>query len=221
MARSSDAAFPMSLIRDKAFQMRQIRRVLLLTLFFILQSTIVLGIFYHTFLGNLVAGNAPLFFASEDMGGLADSIPALGSVLGKWLFVMLAVNGLVTTAIAVYILRRLGSPILAIKRALNEIGDGNLEVRLRTGDGREFSELCDALNRAMEQVQGKISEARALTRVVDTLENQPAPDQQDVRKAMSECRDVLSYFDTKPATNEASMADSEAADGGAGRQERR
>lgn len=221
MARSSDAAFPMSLIRDKAFQMRQIRRVLLLTLFFILQSTVVLGIFYHTFLGNLVAGNAPLFFASEDMGGLADSIPALGSVLGKWLFVMLMVNGLVTTAIAVYILRRLGSPILAIKRALNEVGDGNLDVRLRTGDAREFSELCEALNRAMGQVQGKISEARALTRIVDTLEDQPAPDQLDVRKAMSECRDVLSYFDTKAAENEASIGDSEDTGGRAGRQERR
>ena len=47
MARSSDAAFPLSLVRDKTFQMRQVRRVLLLTLFFIVQSTIVLGVFYH------------------------------------------------------------------------------------------------------------------------------------------------------------------------------
>jgi len=218
MARSSDAAFPMSLIRDKTFQLRQIRRVLLLTLFFILQSTIVLGIFYHTFLGNLVAGNAPLFFASEDMGALADSIPELGSVLTHWLVVMLVVNGLVTTAIAVYILRRLGSPILAIKRALNEIGEGNLEVRLRTGDGREFSELCDALNRALEQVQGKISEARTLTRVMETLEDQPAPDEHDIRQAMFECRDVLSYFDNAQARNEAHMDDIHERDGLGGRQ---
>ncbi len=222
MARSSDASFPMSLIRDKAFQMRQIRRVLLLTLFFILQSTVVLGIFYHTFLGNLVAGNAPLLFASEDMGGMAESIPALGSVLGKWLIVMLAINGLVTTAIAVYILRRLGSPILAIKRALNEIGDGNLEVRLRTGDGREFSELCEALNRALEQIHGKISEARALTRVMETLEDQPAPDEKDVRQAMIECRDVLSYFDALPsARNEERIDDNKNPDDFADQQKKR
>ena len=50
MARSSDAAFPLSLVRDKTFQMRQVRRVLLLTLFFIVQSTIVLGVFYHCLL---------------------------------------------------------------------------------------------------------------------------------------------------------------------------
>lgn len=206
MARSSDAAFPLSLFRDKAFQVRQIRRVLFLTLFFIVQSTLILGVFYHTFLGNLVAGNAPLLFASEDMGGLDKSIPALGSVLTSWLMVMLLVNGVVCTGIAVYILRKLGNPILAIKRALNEIGDGNLEVRLRTGDSREFSELCEALNRALEQVQSKISEARSLTRVLETLENQPAPDEQTVRSALVECRDVLSYFDKSTAAgNEGSM----------------
>ena len=206
MARSSDAAFPLSLIRDKAFQIRQIRRVLFLTLFFIVQSTLVLGVFYHTFLGNLVAGNAPLLFASEDMGGLGESIPAMSSVLSKWLLVMLLVNGVICTGIAVYILRKLGNPILAINRALNEIGDGNLEVRLRTNDKREFNELCVALNRALEQVHSKISEARSLTRVLETLENQPAPDEEAVRNALVECRDVLSYFDkSTEADNEASI----------------
>lgn len=206
MARSSDARFPMSLVRDKNFQMRQIRRVLLLTLFFIVQSTVLLGIFYHSFLGNLVSGNAPLLFASEDMGLLSESIPDMGSVLGSWMLVMLLLNALVTGVIAVYILRRLGNPILAIRRALNEIGDGNLNVRLRSHDNREFSELCEALNRALEQVQGKISEARALTRVLDTLENQPAPEDAQIRKAMSECRDVLSYFDrSSESGNEASV----------------
>lgn len=202
MARSSDAAFPMSLIRDKAFQVRQIRRVLLLTVFFIVQSTLVLGVFYHTFLGKLVEGNAPLLFASEDMGSISDAIPPLGTVLGQWLVVMLVINAFITTGIAVYILRRLGNPILAIKRALNEIGDGNLEVRLRVNDSREFGELCEALNRALEQVQGKISEARDLTRIMDALEDQPAPDENAVRQAMSECRDVLSYFDQDVAGND-------------------
>ncbi len=203
MARSSDAAFPMSLIRDKVFQVRQIRRVLLLTLFFIVQSTLVLGVFYHTLLGNLVQGNAPLLFASEDIGAMSEAVPSLGAVLGQWLLVMLVINAVITTGIAVYILRRLGNPLLAIKRALNEIGDGNLEVRLRVNDSREFGELCEALNRAMERVHAKISEARDLTRIVDSLETQPVPDEKAVLKAMSECADVLSYFDQKVAGNDA------------------
>ena len=82
--------------------------------------------------------------------------------MGKWLVAMLAVNAVVTGALCVWILRRLGNPILAIRRALNEIGDGNLEVRLRTGDAREFNELTVALNRALEEVQGRIRDgARA------------------------------------------------------------
>ena len=202
MARSSDAAFPMSLVRDKTFQLRQIRRVLALTVFFIVQSTLVLGIFYHLFLGKLVEGNAPLMFASEDMGAISEAIPPMGTVLGQWLVVMLLINALVSTAIAVYILRRLGNPILAIKRALNEIGDGNLQVRLRVNDSREFGELCDALNRALEQVQSRISHASALTKVIDARDDQPLPDDVDAIKVLSECRDVLSYFDQRAAHND-------------------
>ncbi|MFT4730158.1 MAG: methyl-accepting chemotaxis protein, partial [Granulosicoccus sp.] len=150
MVRSSDASFPMSLFSDKTFQLRLIRRIALMATLFIIQSTIVLGVFYYSFLGKLVAGNAPLLFASEDMGRLGDAIPSMSSVLGWWLAVMLIINGLVTAIIGIYLLRKLGNPILAIKRALNEIGDGNLSVRLRTDDNREFNELCIALNRALE-----------------------------------------------------------------------
>ncbi len=202
MARSSDAAFPLSLIRDKSFQLRQIRRVLLITVFFVIQSTLMLGAFYHVFLGDLVAGNAPLLFASGDLGVMSDAVPPLGEVLGQWLFVMLLVNAVITTAIAVYILRKLGNPLLAIKRALNELGDGNLDVRLRADDSQEFGEIVHALNRALEQVHGKITEARELTSVLDTLDEQPEPDDERVRQAFIDCRDVLSYFDNKTAGND-------------------
>jgi len=154
-------------------------------------------------------------FASEDMRGVGDAIPSMSSVLGWWLVVMLAINGLVTGCIAVYVLRKLGNPILAIRRALNEIGDGNLSVRLRTGDNREFNELCVALNRALEQIHGKISEARNLTKVLDDLEDQPMPDEKKVREAMQECRDVLKYFDPK------TKADNDDTNGGKGRGKRR
>ena len=203
MARSSDAAFPLSLVRDKTFQLRQVRRVLSLAAFFIVQSTLLLGVFWHNLLGEVVAGNAPLLFASEDLRLLADRIPSTGAVMGEWLVAMLALNAVVTGALCLWILRRLGNPILAIRRALNEIGDGNLEVRLRTGDSKEFSELTVALNRALEEVQSRIAEARELTRVLDGLDDQPPPDEQSVRTALAECRDVLSWFDTRAANSDA------------------
>lgn len=208
MARSSDAVFPLSLVRDKTFQMRQIRRVLWLTLFFVVQSTIILGVFYHYLLGELVQGTAPLLFASEDLQLLNESVPSTKEVMMRWVIVMLAINAVITTCIGVYIMRKLGNPLLAIRRALNELGDGNLNVRLRSGDAREFSDLSEALNRALEQIQSKIEQARQETRILDTLEQQPRPDAVEVEQALANCRDVLNFFnqgkvadDQRPAAN--------------------
>ena len=114
MARSSDAVFPLSLVRDKTFQMRQLRRVLLLTGFFILQSTLLLGIFHYQLLGSLVSGNAPMLFASEDIARMADAVPSVGAAMSKWLLIMLGMNAVVTTVIGIWVIRKLGGPILAL-----------------------------------------------------------------------------------------------------------
>ncbi len=195
MARSSDSVFPLSLIKDKNFQTRQVRRVLLLTLLFIVQSTLILGVFYHYLLGEMVEGTAPLLFASEDLQLLNESVPSTKEVMMRWVVIMLGINAIITTAIAVYIMRKLGNPLMAIRRALNEMGDGNLDVRLRSGDAKEFADLSEALNRALEQIQSKVEEARQETRILDTLEQQPRPDAQEVEQALANCRDVLNFFD--------------------------
>ena len=83
MARSSDAIFPLSLIKDKTFQLRQIRRVMWITLFFVVQSTLLLGIFYHNLLGEIVQGTAPLLFASEEMKLISERVPTAGAVMGS------------------------------------------------------------------------------------------------------------------------------------------
>lgn len=208
MARSSDAVFPLSLVRDKTFQMRQIRRVLVLTLLFIIQSTLILGLFYHFLLGEIVEGTAPLLFASEDLQTMSESVPSTRDVMMRWVVIMLGINAVLTSIIGVYIMRKLGNPLLAMRRALNEIGDGNLNVRLRAGDAREFADLSEALNRALEQIQNKVEEARQETRILDTLEQQPSPDPKEIEQALSNCRDVLDFFshgkdsgDSRPAAN--------------------
>lgn len=208
MARSSDAVFPLSLVRDKTFQMRQIRRVLLLTLFFIVQSTLILGVFYHYILGELVAGTAPLMFASEDLQLINEAVPSTQEVMSRWLIIMLVINAAITCVIGVYIMRKLGNPLLAIRRALQELGEGNLDVRLRSGDSSEFAELAEALNKALEQIQGKVDEARNETRILDNLDQQPQLSAQEVEQALANCRDALSFFNQgkvsdgeKPAAN--------------------
>jgi len=195
MARSSDAIFPLSLIRDKAFQMRQIRRVMWISLFFIVQSTLLLGVFYHNLLGDVVEGTAPLLFASEELQLLSEKVPSAGAVMGKWLVWMLVLNALIMAAVGVYILRKLGNPLLAMRRALTEIGNGNLDVRLRTGDSNEFGELSDALNKATEQIQVQIEKAREEIRVLEQLDQQPSPDPAEVRRALMNCRTAIGFFE--------------------------
>jgi methyl-accepting chemotaxis protein len=213
MARSSDSVFPLSLIRDKTFQMRQLRRVLLLAGFFILQSTLLLGVFHYQLLGSLVSGNAPLLFASEDIARLADAVPSVGDIMSRWLFVMLALNAVVTAVIGTWIVRKLGNPILAMRRALNDIGDGKLNTRLRAGDSNEFAEIAEALNRAVATVQQRVADAQAATAILDSLEDQPSPDAQQMRVALENCREKLSWFDSASLSAPAAEPDQQQASG--------
>jgi len=167
----------------------------------------------HNLLGDLVSGNAPLLFASEDLRLISEQIPNLTTVLSKWVLAMLGINAVITAAIGIYILRKLGNPMLAIRRALNEIGDGNLNVRLRTGDQGEFTELCDALNRALEQIEDKVRVARAETLIIERLDSQPDPDPVAVRQALVNCRNVLSYFDKLPPEHQSVDAGNESSSG--------
>ena len=75
MARSSDSGFLGSLLRDKTFQAREIRRVLKLSLIYLAITTVMVGVFYHQMLGQILAGVSPLLFVSEDMALANDAVP--------------------------------------------------------------------------------------------------------------------------------------------------
>ena len=113
------------------FQLQQVRRLTWFMLFFVVQSTLLLGVFYHQLLGDLVSGTAPLLFAAEELQAMDQQVPGTGVVMVRWLVLMLAVNALSMLCIGIYLIRKLGNPLLAIRRALDEIAAGNLNVRLR------------------------------------------------------------------------------------------
>jgi len=206
MARSSDSNFLLSLLRDKTFQAREIRRVILLAGIYLLVTTVLVGIFYHTMLGKLIEGAAPLFFVSEDMALFNESIPGLTAVLTRWIIAMLVVNVIITAAIATYILRKLGHPILAIKRALGEIGDGDLNVRLRASDDKEFGEIAESLNAAMERVRAHVAEAKNEVANLSELQNSPAANASDINEALDNCSSALSYFSVERGGDDSSPA---------------
>ncbi len=161
MARSSDSNFLVAIIRDKTFQAREIRRVIKLSLIYLAVTTVLLGVFYNHMLSGLTSGSSPLLFASEDMNLVNEVVPPLGTVLLRWLIAMLVINVALTIALGIYITRKLGHPLLAIRRTLREVANGNLDVRLRESDTSEFGELSDELQNAMAVIRNHVAEAKA------------------------------------------------------------
>jgi len=188
MARSSDSFFLTAIFKDKTFQAREIRRVMAIAAIYLIVTSVLLGVFYHQILNNLVAGQAPLLFASEDMQLIAESIPGVGALLAKWIIAMMVVNVLLTAALGIYITRKLGHPLLAIKRSLREVGDGNLNVRLRETDHSEFSEIAEELTNAMNTVREQIKAAKS---EIAQAEGDQA---NDTKSAVRNCKMALDYF---------------------------
>ena len=164
-----------------------------LSLLYLVISTALLAVFYQQMLGQLVAGESPLLFVSEDVALINEQIPALSGVLGHWVLVMLAINVIVTSVIGVYIMRKLGQPMLAIKRALREMGEGKLDTTLRSTDTEEFAEIADAFNAARACIQEKIREAQD---ELGHLQNQPGLSREDLAMSIKNCAVILDYFET-------------------------
>ncbi len=206
MARSSDSFFLLALLKDKTFQAREIRRVALFSMVYLAITTLLLGVFYHVMLGKLVAGTAPLFFVSEDMQRFNEMVPGLAAVLGRWVLIMMIVNVVVTTGIGIYITRKLGHPLMAIKRALRQIGEGDLDIRLRETDDRDFADISEALQLAMTEVRRHIASAKQQVDTLSELQNQPAKNEDEIKVALATAKGTLDYFSTG-APERASAAD--------------
>ncbi len=196
MTRSSDSFFPLALLRDKTFQAREIRRVIAFATLYLILTTIMLGVFYHHMLGQLVSGKAPMLFVSEDMAMLNEQIPSLSSVLGQWIVMMMVMNIIVTSMISIYIIRKLGQPLMAVKRALREIGEGKLNVRMRASDDDEFGEITQALANAVQSINRHVATAKNEMDQIESLRQQPAANAEELDTSLTNCKIALDYFVT-------------------------
>lgn len=190
MARASDHNFLLALFRDQTFQAREIRRVLLFTTLYVALTTVLLGVFYHYMLGSMVAGVSPLMFVSEDMQSMDDDVPRMGVMLGKWLLLMLLVNLVVTLGAGIYIVRKLGAPIMALRRVIREIGEGNFAVRVRKDKDSEFSEVFNTLADSTAKLRTQIDQAREQL-------NADTDDVAALKKSIQQGQEALEYFKTE------------------------
>jgi len=205
MTRSSDSIFPLSILKDKTFQAREIRRVLAFAMLYLVITTVLMGLFYTQMLNSLVEGVAPLFFVSEDMQLVNEAVPSLSAVLAKWVISMMLINAFITVALGVYITRKLGHPLLAIKRTLREIGNGNLDVRLRASDNLEFGEISSELTAAMRSIREQIAAAK---NEIEQANEQIEPEQNGTQadQAVRNCKMALDYFQVDSSENKQSNA---------------
>jgi len=196
MARSSDSFFLLALIKDKTFQAREIRRVIAFATLYLVITTVMLALMYNHMLGQLVAGNSPMLFVSEDMAMLNEQIPSMASVLGRWIVMMLVINVVVTCLISMYIIRKLGHPLMAVKRALREIGEGNLNVRLRADDDKEFADVSEALQAAITSINRQIAQAKLGMESYQQLQ-QSSSNADEISDSLENCREALDFFTTE------------------------
>jgi methyl-accepting chemotaxis protein len=191
MARSSDSFFLAAILKDKTFQAREIRRVMALSAIYLVITSVLLGVLYHQVLTGLVSGQAPLLFASEDMQLVSEAVPGVTALLGKWIVAMLLINIVLTASLAVYITRKLGHPLLAIKRALRDVGNGKLDVRLRASDDNEFGEIANELTNAMGTIRDQISAAK---NEVAHIDDPQSDETKSADTALRNCKMALDYF---------------------------
>ena len=175
----------------------------------------------------------PMLFVAEDTALTNEVLPAMSTVLGQWMFIMLGVNALVTITLGIFITRKLGRPILAIKRALREIGNGNLDVRLSFSqlhsrvsqlanaflaagiekgerDKAEFGEIVGELNMAMHSIRTQIDLAKHS--VAKAVEQPTGSEPQvltleNVDEALNSCRSALDFFQTDSADPDFDLID--------------
>ena len=100
-----------------------------------------------------------------------------------------------------YITRKLGHPLMAIRRALREVAAGNLDVRLRETDDSEFGELSAELQHALTVVRNQVAEAKA-----SISENDG-----DAESAIKNAQNALNYFQVDSDNNNSSNDSSNAA----------
>ena len=81
MARASDSFFIFKILKDKTFQAQEVKRIIFVSTLYLVVTTGLLAIFYQQLLAQLVAGNSPMFFVSEDVNLINEQIPAMASVL--------------------------------------------------------------------------------------------------------------------------------------------
>ncbi|MDQ6994528.1 MAG: methyl-accepting chemotaxis protein, partial [Mariprofundaceae bacterium] len=178
---------------ERAFRMRQIWRVLLLTLLSVLISTVALAFFYAHLLELFSGGDMPLYFAPEELQSMSANIPGMQETMIKWLLILGSINAVITMIAAVFMTYKLGGPLYRLKADMYRIGEGDLSTHIHLRKGDEYQDVADSINDSVAHlhhaVQGIQTHVQALHHI--TLQGE---DQVALNKVISDIESELDYF---------------------------
>jgi len=178
---------------ERAFRMRQIWRVLLLTLFSVLISAVALAIFYAHLLELFSGGDMPLYFAPEELQSMTANIPGMQETMIKWLLILGSINAVITIIASVFMTYKLGGPLYRLKADMYRIGEGDLSTRIYLRKGDEYQDVANSINDSMahlhDAVQGIQTHVQALHHI--QLEEK---DQKVLNKVIADIESELHYF---------------------------
>jgi len=138
---------------ERNFRLRQMRRVLVLTLLSVAISTVALAFFYSHLLHLFSGGDLPLYFAPEELESMTQQIPGMQETMWMWLLILGGINAVVTIIASTFMTYKLGGPLYRLKADMYKIGSGDLRthIQLRTGD--EYQDVADSINESVDQLQ--------------------------------------------------------------------
>jgi len=80
-----------------------------------------------------------------------------------------------------------------VKRALRDLGDGKLNVRLRADDDKEFADVVNAVDSAVASINKQIVVAKSSFEEVQAIRGEAANSEQ-LESSLTNCKMALDYF---------------------------
>jgi methyl-accepting chemotaxis protein len=136
---------------EQSFKQRQIFRLLGLTAFNVMISTIAFVVFMHYELSAMQDG-LPL---------VARPAPSLVRIGIVWAALMAGTGGLFALLTGLRMAHRMAGPIYHFKRELLRIEEGKAPRRIGVRDGNEFQDVAEALNGALDALSARSGAAES------------------------------------------------------------
>jgi len=138
---------------ESDFKRRQLGRVLAFTFAYVAVSTAAVAVVYEICLRPLALGELPFYLRAEQLGK-GGGVPGLTETLAVWLTLMTSLSSFFAIVVGLYFSHKLAGPIYRFKLELQRIADGRERRTIRLRQGDDFHDVAEALNRALEHVQG-------------------------------------------------------------------